>query len=135
MPVTLRVNTAEFAEALRQLPKDLADEARAIVKHAADEAQATVVSQYKPSAASIARAWRQKEWDSRFGTKVQLINTNSLAALYEYGTELRHTSQGWSRGRMPASHTFIRAVVDERAGMFDDLTALLERAGFRVSGR
>lgn len=135
MPVTLRINTEEFAAALRQLPKDLADEARGIVRYAADEALATVVSQYKPSAASIAQAWRTKEQDSSFGTKVRLVNTNNLAALYEYGTELRHTSAGWSRGRMPASNTFIRAVVDERGSMFDELTALLERAGFHVTGR
>jgi hypothetical protein len=56
------------------------------------------------------------------------------AAIWEYGTELRHTDLGQPRGRMPAGMVFVPAVVRERREMVKDVIQVVERAGFKVHG-
>jgi hypothetical protein len=63
-----------------------------------------------------------------------LKSTAPHAALFEYGSQARHTNIGANRGSMPATPTFVPTVQKFRRGLYAQVTALLVRHGAVVSG-
>jgi hypothetical protein len=70
----------------------------------------------------------------RYGVAVQIRNTSPHAWMVENGTDARHTSRGFSRGRMPPFHVMIPTAARVRAQMYRDLSAMLVREGLLVTG-
>jgi hypothetical protein len=70
----------------------------------------------------------------RFSAGAIVKNTAKHAWIFENGTQARHNDLGANRGSMPPGHVFIPAVIKRRRIMYQQLRALLERHGLKVSG-
>ena len=135
MPVSLRIDglDEELAE-LTALPTTLRDNARPTVSSAADQAEAAIRGAYPVVSGALREGLRQEPIETPFGYKVRLINDAPHAVWYEYGTELRQTSLGYNRGRMPAAKVFVPEVMRDRREMIDDLIPVVEAEGLTVRG-
>jgi hypothetical protein len=124
----------EFGAQLKALPIALVDEATPIVVGAADGAKSDM---HYPGDLGD-RVFVKTIPVGPFGAKAVVTNPHALAIIFEYGTEARHylTTKGVKHltGRMPAFHTFVRAVLPRRRAMVDALKALLVKYGLTVSG-
>lgn len=127
----------ELRAALRSLPSDLAGEAEHIVEGAANgaavEARAGYASHIR-SGNLIAHVDVSKQAAGRYGVGFLVINRAKHAWLFENGSQARHTAIGANRGSMPATPTFVPAMIRARRRMYDQLRGVLERAGLIVSG-
>lgn len=130
----LVINTAEFREALRNLPHELADEAGDIVTGAAESAKSEIVAAYPEVTGNLKRGVTVKHERSAFGVTAIVKSNAQHSHLYEFGTQVRNTSIGANRGAMRPRPTFIPAVQKHRRAMTNALIGLLKRAGFQVTG-
>jgi hypothetical protein len=137
----------ELFEALRSLPEELVGEATHIVEAAANGAAAAVRAGYASHrhSGNLEAHVVVKAIDmGRFGTGLVVRSTAKHAHLFESGTEATRYYTGTdrrgrkftkaSRGRMPAGHVFIPAMIRARQAMYRDLIDLVERSGATVSG-
>lgn len=128
----------EFKQQLRALPDQLASEASHIVIGAAESAAADVRRGYSAHVHSGNLEQHVKVEHRQTGTAgvVAVVKSTARHAhLFEFGTQARHNAFGANRGSMPAGHVFVPAIVRARRAMYQQLVALLERAGLRVSGQ
>ena len=135
MSATLRLEgLSAFADDVTQLPTTLRDESRPVVTNAADTAEATIRAAYPEVTGELKAGLRQETVESATGVQVRLVNDSLHAVWYEYGTELRQTSLGYNRGRMPAAKVFGPAAAQEKRQMVEDVIAVVEAEGLRVRG-
>jgi hypothetical protein len=128
---------AEFQAALRTLPDALTADARAIVSRHATAATAAIKAGYPASEATLATRVTLTETSAagdRFGIHFLIKNTDKRATWFEWGTMVRRTAKGWNRGSLKPGRVFVPAAIRARAGMTDDLIALVRAAGFTVTG-
>lgn len=130
----LVINTDEFRQALRDLPREMAQEASDIVTGAAEQAKSEIVAAYPEVTGNLKRGVTVKSEQSAFGASAVVKSNARHAHLYEYGSQVRHTDIGANRGAMPARPTFVPIVVRKRKAMVQSLIGLLKRVGFTVSG-
>jgi hypothetical protein len=111
------------------MPSELTAEAHAIVHARAQAAYAEIDQHYPPDHTGNLRAGLQLEDDSEpLTARAAVLSTAPHAGLVEYGSKtIRYTKAGASRGQMPASHTVEHARVAQRAQMYAELAALLDR--------
>lgn len=127
----------ELRAALRDLPNDLTAEASGIVQSSANEAAEDIREGYRGHRRSgnleggvvVTRVDAGKH---SAGAIVK--NKAKHAALFENGTQARHTAIGANRGSMPPAHVFVPRVIRHRRAMYDRLKGLLERHGLKVGG-
>jgi hypothetical protein len=68
---------------------------------------------------------------SRSGIVSYLVrNPAKHAAIFEFGTQARHTKLGANRGSMPPGHVFLPIVQQRRRTMYLRLKDMLVRFGF-----
>lgn len=124
---------------LRDLPRELAAEGGAIVARRADAAAAAIRAGYPVVTGNLRDHVSVVAVDSGpFGAGFVVRNTARHAWLYDQGTNARHHADGTPTGAMwggtDPPHLFVRELVLQRRDMYEDLKALLARAGFVVSG-
>lgn len=125
----------ELRAALRALPDELAAEASGIVLAAAEAARQEIVDAYPHRTGALWSGMAVTTTAAgRYGAGAVVINRAKHAYIFEVGTQARHTSLGANRGSMPAGNVFIPRVIKHRRAMYEQLKALLERAGLEVSG-
>jgi Bacteriophage HK97-gp10, putative tail-component len=124
----------ELRAALRNLPTHLAAEASRPVQGAANAAAASIKAGYPVRTGKLRDHLIVETIDAPFQAGALVKNTARHAAIFEYGTQARHTAIGANRGSMPPGHVFIPAIVRARRRMYEDLKGLLERNGLQVSG-
>ncbi len=127
----------ELRAELKRLPADLKAEAGGIVLNRAQVARSRVVSGYEAHrhTGNLAdHVILVVEGAGPLGTAVVVKSTARHAALFEIGTQARHTSQGAYRGSMPAFHVFVPVMVQERRGMYGELADMMRRHGLQVTG-
>jgi hypothetical protein len=135
----LRLNgLEELKEWLRKLPDNLVGEATGIITTAANDAATAVIDRYPEVEGNlkggvVVQPMRSRPGD-RGGIGLVLRSKSSHAHLYEYGTQVRHTKLGWNRGRMPGKAVVTQEASKHRRKMYEQLTAMLVRMGFKVSG-
>lgn len=135
--LTLR-GVDELREALRHLPDDLAGEAGAIIRDAATTAHRDVEAEF---AAHVVTGNLERRLElhevaaGRYGAILKVIDRAKHAWLFEHGSAARHWLNGKLTGTMPAAHVFVKAMVHQRAIMWDRLRVLVERHGLKVTGR
>ncbi len=123
----------ELKAQLRQLPAELAAEASGIVMAAAQGAKSDM--HYPRRTGNLADHLTVSTVAAgQFGAAAIVRNTSPHAAIYENGTQARHTALGAYRGSMPPGHVFVPAVMRRRRQMYDQLKALLVAHGLTVSG-
>jgi hypothetical protein len=135
--VTLRFEGLEALKAkLRALPEDLASEAQGLVEQTAHEAATAIQRAYPRRTGTLRnRVYVTHFPQGRFSAGAVVKNTAPHAALFESGTQARHTAIGANRGAMPPGHIFIPAMQRARRAMWDRLKALMERHDLDVSGQ
>jgi hypothetical protein len=124
----------ELKAQLRSLPSELAGEGGHIVEARTNGAGATIKAGYPVRAGALRDKLTVEHARSAFGARSVVKNTAKEAAVFELGSQARHTALGANRGSMPANHLFTQTIMRERRGMYDDLKAMLERHGLQVSG-
>jgi hypothetical protein len=121
-----------------RFPTDSANEARAIIGSAAQGAAAAIQAAY-PVVSGELRAGVGVEplQQDQLYAGDRVVSRSDHAHVYEYGSQLRRTAQGWGRGVMPRPPTFIfgRELTRARAGVGDGLTGILARGGLVVEQR
>ena len=105
-----------------------------IVMAHAEEAQRQVLDNYRGSdvTGNLIRGLTLARESAAYGVRAILKNRARHAYWYEHGTEMRRTSKGVSRGKMPAGHAFIPPVMRQRRLMVHALIQLVRRAGLVV---
>ena len=119
---------------LRALPEELTAEGGHIVEVRANGATATIKAGYPRRSGSLAAGMDVTHSRSRFGARSVVKNSDKDAAVFERGSQARHTRIGANRGSMPANHLFTKTMMRERRGMYQDLRDLLVRKGLVVTG-
>jgi hypothetical protein len=124
----------ELRAALRNLPTHLAAEASRPVMAAANAAAATIKAGYPVRTGKLRDGLTVETIDAPFQAGAIVKNRARHAAIFEYGTQARHTAIGANRGAMPPGHVFVPAIVRNRRRMYEELKGLLERNGLQVTG-
>jgi len=126
---------SELREALRNLPAELAVEASHIVEGAANGAAAAIKRDYPVRTGNLRDHLVVTHVDQgKYSAGALVKNTAKHAALFEIGTQARHTAIGANRGTMPPGHIFVSRVMQARRRMWEDLKDLLVRKGLVASG-
>jgi len=121
----------EFRDWLRSLPVEAPREAEKIVQGEANAAAFQIRSRYPARTGNLRNKVTVQRRVSRQGIVSYVVkNTARHAAIFEYGTQARHTHIGANRGSMPPGHVFLPIVLQRRRTMFLLLKDLLVRFGF-----
>jgi hypothetical protein len=123
----------ELRKALRDMPDELTNDALAIVATAAADTASELRGVY-PSGSmedGVVVTDRSHQYQARFVVE----SRTPQASWWEYGTENRHTQQGWNRGSEPAHKDtgLVSIAKRHRARMTAALIALVQAAGFNVT--
>jgi hypothetical protein len=126
-----------WREQLEKLPANLQGVARGIVEDTAKVAAAEVRSQYRgdlipPEETGRLVAGVEVREVSPMHWRV--LSADGKAYWWEFGTAMRQTRTGANRGQMSAHPTVIPTAIRFRRAMVERLRALMESAGFTVSG-
>lgn len=127
----------DLRAALQQLPSDLANEAAEIVDHTAEITKSSLIQVYPlGDTGNLRKGVRVKIERGRFAVVGTVLSTSTHAHLFEFGTQDRTTREGWRRGRSPAHNPggLVPIAARNRRAMNQQLKALVERAGFTVTG-
>lgn len=126
----------EFREWLQSLPLEAGNEAAKIVQAEANAATFQIRSRYPARTGNLRDKVTLTRRVSRQGIISYVVkNTARHAAIFEFGTQARHTRIGANRGSMPPGHVFLPIIAQRRRTMYLLLKDLLVRFGFtRVFG-
>jgi Bacteriophage HK97-gp10, putative tail-component len=124
----------ELRRALMALPPELVREAGVIVQAQAETAAGEMASAYPVQTGALRRGLRVEVKGDAVSATAVVRNRARHAALFEYGTAVRHWASGKSTGRMPAGRVFIPIAMQRRRIMLAALIDLVERSGLHVSG-
>jgi hypothetical protein len=133
---------AELREALRNLPADLTAEAGNIVEGAgnaaAADARAGYAAKMKHPGELVEGVTVSRRDKGQFAASARVTNRSKLSHIFEHGSVARHyvSVHGVQHltGRIPPMHVFIPAMIKRRRIMYQQLKALLQRHGLKVSG-
>jgi hypothetical protein len=133
MPASLQINGLDELLTPERV-RELRDDTAPLVEAAAVEAEAAIRAAYPKHTGNLKDGLRHRIETTAYRTRARLENIAPHAAIYEFGTEIRHTDLGQNRGRMPAGKIFIPTAIRERRDMKADVIEIVERAGFTVHG-
>lgn len=122
-------------QGLRQLPSELTGEGGDIVEQHTEQAARHLRAAYPEGDTGRLRAGVKTTIDrSRFGVVGIVRSRAKHAHLWEWGTQVRTTRQGWFRGVMPAAgqEGLVPIAVRTRRAMNKRLFDLVRQAGFQV---
>jgi hypothetical protein len=132
---------AELKQQLRNLPANLAAEAGRITEASANAAAVAIRTAYPTGPTGNLKSGvtvtRFEKGKLAAGSIVK--NTAKHATIFEVGTQARHyfTKKGKKKsvGKMPPGRVFVPIAIEKRRQMYEQLVAMLERNGLKVSGR
>jgi hypothetical protein len=132
----LTFDLTEIRAGLRELARSVSGsgEAGRIVEARGNRAAATIKAGYPSRAGHMRNGVTVEHTRSPVGARSTVRNTDKDAAVFEVGSQARHTKLGANRGTMPANPLFSQTMRRERRGMHEDHKALLERLGLLVTG-
>jgi|SRR5262245_1146135 len=127
----------QLRDDLLRLPTDLADDADIVVQTITERTAQQLVATYPTGATGNLRAGvRTRYRRSKGKTTGYVVSTSPHAHLWEYGTQVRTTREGWNRGRMP-SHTadgLVSIAMRNRRQLRTAVTNQMRHHGLTVSG-
>lgn len=124
----------ELKAQLRALPAEFATEGGRIVEARANGAAATIKAEYPVRSGELRDKLTVTHTRNAVGAISVVRNSSKYADEFDYGTQARHTAIGANRGSMPPNHLFTQAIRRAKRLMYEDLKALLIRAGLVVKG-
>lgn len=126
----------ELRAALRSLPADLTAEAGRITETYANAAAVAIRTAYPtgPTGNLKAGVTVTRFDQGKLAAGAVVKNRAKHAAIFEYGTQARHSSLGYNRGSMPPGKVFIPIAMAKRRQMWEALKAMVTRYGLKVNG-
>lgn len=127
----------ELRRQLKALPADLAHEARENVVEAAESAAAALRQAYPPGPTGRLRRGVKVTVKQTEATVVATLKSTAPEAhLWEWGTQVRRTQQGWNRGAAPAHYNqgVVGLGLRYRRRLNGQLVELVKRHGLEVTG-
>lgn len=121
-------------EALMKLPAELEAAASRIVEHAATDTAARLLGVYPghgPLRAGVHVVDKSTQWTAKW----RVESRSAEAEWWEFGTQNRHTQQGWNRGSTPAHKDtgLISIARTRRRQMVAELIDFVRDQGFIVT--
>src|SRR5262245_34330795 len=127
----------QLQQQLERLPSDLADDADAVVHDITERTAQELVAVYPTGDTGNLRAGVRTRYRRSKGKTVgYVVSTSPHAHLWEYGTQVRKTREGWNRGRMP-SHTadgLVSIAMRNRRQLRNEISQQMRQQGLTVSG-
>ena len=122
-----------YAE-LRKLPADLAAEGGHIVEGFGNRAALQIRAEYDQhrDTGDLLEGVDVVHEPTGYGARAIVKSQAKHAHLFEDGSQMRKNSYGANRGAMPAANVFVPIMVRIRFAMYEDLAALVRRAGLEV---
>jgi hypothetical protein len=118
---------------LHDLPAALVRDGNAIVDNSANSTADEIRGAYPPG--ELADGVKVETMTgSAFFVGRRVRSTSPLAFIYESGTQVRHTSLGYNRGRMLPAHVYVPRMIHARQALDDEWRGLLRRHGLTVTG-
>jgi hypothetical protein len=138
MSATVRIDgIEEQRRAWLALPRTLAGNSQPVVTDAAQVAAAEIRAAYPRRTGALASGVTVAP--SRLaGTEVaaaRVVNYAMHAAIFEHGTQARHTSIGANRGAMAAGNVFVPRVIRARQALEPQVASVMTREGLTVVRR
>lgn len=128
----------ELRAGLRKLPADMNRKARDRVLSAANSTEFELREAYLRAKVSgnLERGLKVKVEETATTTAAEVRSTSPHAHLWEFGTQVRRTQQGFNRGAAPAHHNqgLVGIAQRKRRQMNTELVDIVREAGFEVSG-
>lgn len=134
----------ELERMFDQLPRDLVSDAAGLFVAAGQSAASEMRYTYPRGPGNPAKGYAGGNLINGVGSEsggvgmktwVRVFNRAPHAHLYEYGTDARHTDEGWDRGIMPGRATFYPILDKWELRATEALGDLLRVAGLKVSTR
>lgn len=117
------------------LPQDLTAAAAPTVEAAAEAARQTIRSGYPSRTGDLRDHLQVVTTRDDTGVKAVVINTSRHAAVFEQGSQARHTAIGANRGSMPANPIFTATMIRERRRLYaTPIPRVLIDFGLKVVG-
>lgn len=138
MADSARVTLTGFIELLSNVdamrPTALAEEAFEIVDHTVEITASSLIQAYPPQS-KLRQGVRKHVKRTSTGVVGTVKNTAPHSHLWEFGTEVRSTRQGWHRGTMPSQYNqgLVGIALRNRREMRPQLTKLLTDKGLVVT--
>lgn len=110
-------------------------EADAIVTAHVTGAAAEIAGAYPSAASALAAAMTHHIDREGYHIDAAVVNRHPLAWIYDHGTMVRHTATGTERGAEGPHHIFVPRAYDWARRQYRELSGLLERYGFSVTGQ
>lgn len=123
----------DLAEWVPWVDSIMADAVATVTEHVTG-AEADIASAYPSSAASLANAMTHHIDREGYHIAAAVTNSHPIAWIYDHGTMARHTEAGLSRGAERPHHIFLPRTYEWARHQYLELSALLERYGFTVTG-
>jgi hypothetical protein len=117
------------------LARDLTTEAAPEVETAAQSAKSAIYSGYPTRTGDLKNHLAVVLHTDATRTEAVVINTSPHAAVFERGSQARHTAIGANRGSMPANPLFSATMMRWRRGLYTGpIPRVLETMGLTVHG-
>jgi bacteriophage HK97-gp10 putative tail-component len=126
---------AEQLAQWQQLAHDMAREAQPSVEDAGRQAVATIRAGYPKRTGDLRDHVTMIATQTGDRVQVVVINTSPHAAVFERGSQARHTKIGADRGSMPANPLFTAELIRRRRELLGTpIPAVLRAFGLEVRG-
>lgn len=122
-------------EALMKMPETLRAEASAIVERAATDSADRLLAVYPQKNGALQQGVYVVDKSTQWTAKWAVESRSKEAEWWEFGTQNRHTQEGWNRGSTPAhkDQGLISIAKARRRAMVAELIAFVREQGFVVT--
>lgn len=121
----------ELMRTLAAAPAEYMDEATTIIRGTAEETKRELLVAYPPTDGPMRRGVRVIDKSTKTLVRFDVLSASKEATWWEYGTQNRHTQQGWNRGAEAAHPNtgLISIAIRRRRLMISRLIEMVERTG------
>jgi hypothetical protein len=125
----------ELVDQFATLARDLTTDAAPEVEAAAQAAKAAIYAGYPTRTGDLKNHLAVVMHTDATRTEAVVINTSPHAAVFERGSQARHTAIGANRGSMPANPLFSATMIRWRRGLYTGpIPRVLADMGLTVNG-
>jgi hypothetical protein len=125
----------ELVDQFATLARDLTTDAAPEVETAAQSAKSAIYAGYPTRTGNLKDHLAVVLHTDATRTEAVVINTSPHAAVFERGSQARHTAIGANRGSMPANPLFSATMMRWRRGLYTGpIPRVLEHMGLKVDG-
>jgi hypothetical protein len=136
MPVKVNLEgLGSLREALMKMPVEMRAAAGQLVERAANNTAERLLAVYPQRNGALQQGVYVVDKSTQWTAKWRVESRSKEAEWWEFGTQNRHTQEGWNRGSTPAHKGtgLISIAKDVRRGLVTDLIEFVTEQGFAVT--